>query len=400
MKRTDFPDWGKDLGQRLKDTEESLPEDFFAETMDLIHRRRNRRRIVISLLSSAAVLIVVASLGGLWSRDKLPIRHTPRQLPGGTNLVAQSTPEKEPAPDLPTLSGKVTGKIEVRNRRASREVSRSTPDRTPQPSTSGKSRAEVTNSGTQTAQPSSPESPGLPSKPNSREEKSAQRPPEPEHPLVIAKTKGLTALNVSVFGSQNFGTGADGSAQNTPGYMSLSSDDETLVTDLPPRVTRLMPIEAGLSVGLGFREKYLFSLGAGFKYSAALIDYGDASDPVRFKEQVYLVPVSLSAGYRIFEKDAFRLLPTIGLNVDFPLYAVREDIATTGKTRIENLKPVVSPTVKAEAEYLFGSGFGIYLSAGVRLNLTISYSEELRSSLSRIEPTIQAGVRYNFKYEN
>lgn len=400
MKRTDFPDWGKDLGQRLKDTEESLPEDFFGETMDLIHRRRNRRRIVISLLSSAAALIVVASLGGLWSRDKLPVRHTPRQLPGGTNLVAQSTPEKEPAPDLPTLSGKVTGNIEVRNRRASREVSRSTPDRTPQPSTSGDSRGEDTNPDARTAQPSLPESPGLPSEPSPKEEKPAQRPSEPKHPLVISKAKGLTALNVSVFGSQHFGTGAGGSAQNSPRYMSLSSDDKTLVTDLPPRITRLMPIEAGLSVGLGFREKYLLSLGAGFKYSAAFIDYGDASDPVRFKEQVYLVPVSLSVGYRIFEKDGFRLLPTLGLNVDFPLYAVREDVATTGKERIKDLKPVVSPTLKAEAEYLFRSGFGIYLSAGVRLNLTTTYSEELRSSLNRIEPTIQAGVKYNFKYAN
>lgn len=400
MKRTDFPDWGKDLGQRLKDTEEGLPEDFFSETMDLIHRRRNRRRIVISLLSSAAALIVAASLGGLWSRDELPAGDAPRQLPGGADLVAQSAPKEEPAPDLHTLADKGSGSAETRDRRAPRKESRSTPDRTPQPSTSGDSRAEVTNSGTQTAQPSSPESPGLPSEPSPKEEKPAQRPPESEHPLVIEKTKGLTALNVSVFGSQNFGTGADGSAQNTPGYMSRFSYDETLVTDLPHRVTRLMPIEAGLSVELGFREKYLLSLGAGFKYSAAFIDYGDASDPVRFKEQVYLVPVSLSVGYRIFEKDGFRLLPTLGLNVDFPLYAVREDVATTGKERIKDLKPVVSPTLKAEAEYLFRSGFGIYLSAGVRLNLTTTYSEELRSSLNRIEPTIQAGVRYNFKYEN
>lgn len=227
MKRTDFPDWGKDLGQRLKDTEESLPEDFFSETMDLIHRRRNRRRIVISLLSSAAALIVAASLGGLWSRDELPARDAPRQLPGGTDLVAQSTPGKEPAPDLHTLADKGSESAKTRDRRAPRKESRSTPDRTPQPSTSGESRGEVTNPDARTAQPSSPESPGLPSEPSPKEEKPAQRHQEPKHPLVISKAKGLTALNVSVFGSQHFGTGAGGSAQNSPGYVSLSSDGKT-----------------------------------------------------------------------------------------------------------------------------------------------------------------------------
>lgn len=165
MKRTDFPDWGKDLGQRLKDTEESLPEDFFSETMDLIHRRRNRRRIVISLLSSAAALIVAASLGGLWSRDELPARDAPRQLPGGTDLVAQSTPEKEPAPDLHTLADKGSGSAETRDRRVPRKESRSTPDRTPQPSTPVRVGAK---SRTPTPEPPNPLRPKAPASPPSR----------------------------------------------------------------------------------------------------------------------------------------------------------------------------------------------------------------------------------------
>lgn len=211
--------------------------------------------------------------------------------------------------------------------------------------------------------------------------------------MIDKKKRENFTMSTSLFTSGN----AFPHKGNAGSISGLLAENGLLANPSHLKISHGVPIEIGVSFGLDFNERVSLNSGFSYRFVSSKIEIGDDVDFEKYSEFLHSIPITFHVGYAFSNHGRWRLSALAGIKMDIPIYCTRENENKHEVKKLQGLNPIISPSFLFGIEYKLGNSYGIYLSPGIKYNLTTSFSKSSWYEVRRIEPELQIGLRFQIK---